>query len=515
VSPATLLGVDVGTTGVRAAVFDEHGHVLAAAVEPCPHEAAAQGYAEADPEAWWSALGRACRRAGQVAPLDRVDAVGVTGQAPTAVLVDGDGRALRRAILWLDVRADVEARAIDRALGKGRAEAIGGNRMHAYYLGPKLAWVRAHEPPVLDRTAFVLQSHAFLVARLTGENVCDESTAMLCAPLFDARSREWSEEGARAACVPRRILPRIVRAEQVVGVVTDAAAEATGLRAGTPVVGGGGDFAASALGMGVVEEGEACLMLGTSGNLLMPMRRPTFDSRLVNARHVGVDRWLSLGGTLCGAALEWFRRTHAPGEAWETLDREGSAVDVRELGQLVALPYFQGERTPIWDEHARGAFFGIELVHGRGHMYRALLEGVALGFRHSLVVAAEARGGGDGAGFERVVMGNGAGKSALFRQILADALGVPVAWAAAGADGDVGATVAGAALLAGIGVGAVTAVGERAKAWQGPRIVHQPEARAHERLREVFVRRLALYEAVREVMSPGHSFSFTGREVAS
>ena len=411
----------------------------------------------------------------------------VTGQAPTAVLVDGAGRPLRPAILWLDVRADAAARALEETLGPGRAEALGGNRMHAYYLGPKLAWLRAHEPEALDRAALVLQSHAFVALRLTGEAACDPSTAMLCSPLFDAHAGRWSDEAARAVGIPARVLPRIVRAHDVLGSVTREASAATGLRTGTPVVAGGGDFAASALGAGVVDEGQACLMLGTAGNLLMPTDAPRFDSRLINSHHVGCDRWLGLGGTLCGAALEWFRRTFAPGVPWETLEAEALAVEPAE--GLLMLPYLQGERTPVWDEGARGCFFGLDLAQGRGHLYRAVLEGIALGFRHCMAVAEE-----QGVRLAEVVAANGAGRSALLRQTLADALGVPVTWSSEG-----GGTLAGAAILAGLGTGVVeSARAASGGAWR-PRVVvrHEPDAGAHARLRRVFARRLALYEAVR------------------
>ncbi|HEY3819432.1 MAG TPA: FGGY family carbohydrate kinase [Polyangiaceae bacterium] len=486
---ARLLGIDVGTTGVRAGVFDEQGALLGEASEACAYAAPAPGRAEADAEAWWAAVGSACARLGAQASLEGVDAVGVTGQAPTAVLVDGAGRALRPALLWLDVRAGAEARALEGALGPGRAEALGGNRMHAFYLGPKLAWLRAHEPEAMERAALVLQSHAFVAMRLTGEAACDPSTAMLCAPLFDAAALGWSEEGARAAGVPLGKLPRIVRSHDVLGTVTREAAAATGLRAGTPVVAGGGDFAASALGAGVVEEGRACLMLGTAGNLLMPTEAPRFDARLINSHHVGCDRWLALGGTLCGAALEWFRRALAPDVPWETLEAEARAVEPAE--GLVALPYLQGERTPVWDEAARGAFFGLELGQGRGHLYRAMLEGIALGFRDCLEVAEE-----HGVRFAEVVAANGAGRNALLRQTLADALGVPVTWSSRG-----GGTLAGAAILAGLGAGVLASAGAATTGSWRPRdpVRHEPDPRSHARLRGVLARRRALYEAVRAV----------------
>ena len=489
---AALLGVDVGTTGVRAAVFDDRGCVVAQATEACSYEAPAAGWAEADADAWWRAVCTVVGRVGQQTRLAHVAAVGVTGQAPTVVPVDANGEVLHRAILWLDVRAGEQARAIDAALGPGGAEAIGGNRMHAYYLGPKVAWLRALEPEVADRTALVLQSHAFIALRLTGEAACDLSTAMLCSPLFDAPARAWSEAGARAVGIPMRLLPRLTTAHEVIGAVTRAAAAATGLREGTPVVAGGGDFAASALGAGVIDEGEACLMLGTAGNLLMPMASPRFDARLINSHHVGCDRWLALGGTLCGAALEWFRDACAPGAAWEALEAEAEAVDTAALTGLTILPYFQGERTPIWDERARGVICGIDRTHRRGHLYRALLEGVALGFRHCLAVAEES-----GARFGGGVAANGAGKSALFRQILADALGLPLTWT--DVTGGSGGTVAGAALLAGMGAG-LLAGPEVARVWRagpgaGTSMRHVPEPHAHARLCDVFARRQALYAA--------------------
>jgi xylulokinase len=280
-----------------------------------------------------------------------------------------------------------------------------------------------------------------------------------------------------------------VRAHDVLGRVTPEAAAATGLREGTPVVAGGGDFAASALGAGVVEEGDASLMLGTAGNVLAPLREARFDARLINSHHVGCDRWLALGGTLCGAALEWFRRTFAPGATWETLEAEAAAVDA-DASTLVVLPYLQGERTPVWDERARGVIAGIDVTHGRGHVLRALLDGIALGFRHCMAVLHE-----HGCGFDHAVATDGGARSPLLRQTLSDALGVPVTWSARG-----GGTLAGAAILAGLGCGAIASAQETTRgAWRTEDARHEPDPRSHERLEAVFARRIALYDAVRTV----------------
>ncbi len=484
------LGIDVGTTGVRAAVVTEAGRTVAEAAEPCPPDTRVSGRAEADPEAWWVAIRSVLRRIGSRAPLRDIEGIGVVGQAPTAVLVDANARPVRPAILWLDVRAEAEARAIESRLGPGVAEAIGGNRSHAYFLGPKLAWLRTHEPRALDGAALIVPSHTFIVLRLTGEAACDASTAMLCTPLFDAHVRDWSALGAKAVGVDPAKLPRIAPAHAVVGHVTREAGELVGLREGTPVVAGGGDFAAAALGSGVIEEGQVGLMLGTAGNLLIPMAAPHFDTRLIQSHHVGVERWLALGGTLCGAALEWFRETCASGADWEILESEVARLD-DPASDLMVLPYFQGERTPIWNAKARAVIYGADLTHGRAHLYRALMEGIALGFKHAARVAEEG-----GIRLGEVVATNGAGRSGVLRQILCDALGAPLAWA-----DDAGGTVRGAAALAALGTGLVSD-GAPLRSWfqrsEGAALVrHVPQPRSQARLERLFARRLSLYDALK------------------
>jgi xylulokinase len=330
--------------------------------------------------------------------------------------------------------------------------------------------------------------------RLTGVATCDPSTAMLCAPLFAWRTGAWSEEASRAVEVRASALPPIVESHAVIGAVTRAAAAATGLREGTPVVAGAGDFAASALAAGVLEQGEACLTLGTAGNLTMPRVEPRFDARLVNSHHAGCARWLALGATLCGGALEWFRNTCAPGASWSTLEAEAAAVPLGAEG-VVALPYLQGERTPIWDDGARGAFAGLGLSHGRGHMYRALLEGIALGFRACLAVAEET-----GVRLDEAIAVEGGGGSHALRQACADAMGVPVVWIRGA-----GSSVAGAALLAGVGAGVLHDV-RAARAWRtdlegrsGPSDVarHIPDPRARDHFQRAQARQATLYAATR------------------
>ncbi len=455
-----LLGVDIGTSGVRAAVFEPDGGLVADASVPCGYASPKPGWAEADPRDWWKA---ACAAIGAV-PRDGIAAIAVVGQAPTAVLVDARGAPTAPAILWLDTRAEAEA----RELGT-----------HAYYLGPKLLWLSRNGG--FGGATSVLQSHSYVALSLTGEKSVDPSTAALCAPLFDLAGRKWVPDACDRVGVEPRMLPPVRRADEVIGAVSAAAAGETGLRAGTPVVAGGGDFAAATLGAGVVDPGEACLMLGTAGNLLVPLAAPGTDPRLINAHHVGADVWLSLGGTLSGGAQEWLRRALGM-PSFEELDAEASAVAPGADG-LLFLPYLQGERTPIWDVTARGTFVGLSLAHGRGHLWRALLEGIALSFVDCASILA--------APLREVVAANGGGKSALFRQILCDALGVPLSYAPSASG-----TVAGAAILAGLATGALSSP-TASRHFRGPLTDHAPSPSATARYNALLPLRRTAYESLR------------------
>lgn len=479
---ARLLAIDIGTTGVRCALFDSRGNLVADASTAHTVASPMPGWAETEADVFWRRTRVALNELGEQAKLDEVAAVAVVGQAPTAILVDANGETVRPSILWLDTRADAEA----KALGT-----------QAYYLGPKLSWLARHEPDALAKARHVLQSHAFVAMKLTGEVATDPSTAALCLPLFDLARREWLQSACQRIGLDPKVLPPIRKATDVLGEVTREAAKETGLRAGTPVMVGGGDFAAATLGAGVVDEGEACLMLGTAGNLLVPRKTPGTDARLINAHHVGADLWLSLGGTLSGGAQEWMRYAITRGTSeddtairgalpsFEQLDKDASTVAPGSNG-LLFMPYLQGERTPIWDVDARGAYIGLGLNHARGHLWRALLEGIALSFVDCQQVLED-----DGVRLTEVIAANGGGKSALFRQILCDALGVPLAYTPKG-----GGTVAGAALIAALGAGVLGSAAE-AKKWRGESVRHEPDKAATERYRALLGLRREAYAGLR------------------
>ena len=482
----SLLGLDLGTHSAKGCAFDADGHVLAKAEIPYEYDAPARGMAEMDVERWWDATREILRSLTRAPGVSGVEAIGITGQAPTIIAVDAEGRPLRPAILWLDVRSTEEASALADDFGD-EASRLGGNRLHAYYGGPKLAWLRRHEPDVLARTTTFLQSHSLPVMRLTGSRVTDFSSAALWAPLYDARERAWSAHACARLGVAPAQLPALRPAHAVAGTVTAAAARETGIPEGTPVVVGGADFAASTLAAGVVDPGEACLMLGTSGNLIAPLAAPGFDTRLINSHHVGCERALTLAATLSGAVQEWFRRVAAPDVPFDTLDAEAASVPAAAAG-VTLLPSLQGERTPYWDAHARGAFVGLTLAHGRGHLYRAVLEGVAVSFRHCAQVVRDS-----GVTLREVIVVDGGARSALWRQIITDALGVPVFYRP-----DAAGAPAGAAVLAGIGSGVLESAAA-AKRWRGRLVRHTPEPACTATYERMLARRAELYPALRRI----------------
>ena len=484
---SALVGVDIGTSSAKGAAYDVDGRRLAAVEIAYRHEAPHPGWAEADANAWWAATCRILRSLTDEVRPARIDGVAVTGQAPTLLAVDAAGRPLRPAILWLDVRSETEVEALAAAVGP-EGERVSGNRFHAYYLGAKLAWLRRHEPALFDRPITILQSHSYPILRLTGALVTDYSSAALCSPLYDCRARAWSAATCARMGVDRAWLPEIKPSHAIAGRVTAAAARETGLSEGTPIAVGGADFAASTLAAGVTEPGEACLMLGTAGNLIMPLAAPDFDTRLINSHHVGCERYLTLGGTLSGALQEWFRSIVAPRATFEALDAEAATVPAGADG-LRLLPYLQGERTPVWDAGARGAFVGLSLVHGRGHLYRAVLEAVAVSFRHCAEIAAE-----KGLRLTEVIAVNGGARSGLWRQILCDALGVPLHYVPDG-----GGAPTGGALLAGIAVGLLPGV-ETARRWRGALVRHAPDATRTAIYDDLLTARRALYPALRRIV---------------
>ena len=442
-----LLGLDVSTTATKAVLVGADGAVAGVGAAEYPFESPRPTWAEQAPSLWWDGTIQAVRAALAATGADpaEIAAIGLTGQMHGAVLLDDADRVLRPAILWNDQRTAHACDEIREAVGPERLIAITGNDAVTGLTAPKLVWVRNHEPEIWARIAHVLLPKDYVRLQLTGEHALDKADGAGTL-LFDLAQRDWSAEVLDALRIPREWLPRTFEGPEVTGQVSVAAAAATGLRAGTPVVAGGGDQSANAVGVGAVAPGTVALSLGTSGVVFATTNAPLHDplGRVHAFCHALPERWHLMSVMLSAAgSLRWFRDTFAPGEAYEALVASGADVPAGSDG-VWFLPYLSGERSPHPDPEARGVFAGLTLAHDRRHLLRAVLEGVAFGLRDGLDLMVA---GGMPAPTQVRASGGGIA-SPLWRQILADVLEAEIATV-----NTVEGAAFGAALLASVAAG--------------------------------------------------------------
>jgi xylulokinase len=463
-----VLGIDVSTTATKAVLIDDAGIVRGVGVAEYGFEVPHPLWSEQDPRLWWdgavSAIGSVLASSGVRG--DDVAAIGLTGQMHGLVLLDERNEVLRPAILWNDQRTAAECDAIRETIGRERLIAITGNDALTGFTAPKIVWVRDHEPAVWGRVAHILLPKDLVRLRLTGDHAVDKADGAGTI-LFDLAARDWSREVVDGLGIDRRWLPGTFEGPEVTGVVSAAAAEATGLRSGTPVVAGGGDQAANAVGVGAVEAGTPALSLGTSGVVFAPTDRPIVEpgGRVHAFCHSVPDRWHLMSVMLSAAgSLRWYRDTLAPGIPYGELTDAAGDVPAGSDG-LWFLPYLSGERSPHPDPLARGAFVGLTVGHERRHLTRAVLEGVAFGLRDGLDLMVAA-----GMPVPTRIRASGGGTaSPVWRQILADVLEAEIATVAT----TEGAAY-GAGLLAAVGAGWHASVAEATDAWVATTVVAAP-----------------------------------------
>ncbi len=443
-----FLGVDISTTGSKALLVDENGAVIASASSPHTLQTPKPLWSEQDPHEWWDAASASIRAALQQAGASKesVRAVGLTGQMHGLVLLDGAGEVLRPAILWNDQRTQSQCDEIHRRIGKEKFIQITGNVALTGFTAPKILWVQENEPDVFAKARHVLLPKDYVRYCLTGEYALDKADGAGTV-LFDLKKRNWSAEVLAALGIPSEWMPSTFEGPEFTGKITPEAAAATGLKAGTPVAAGGGDQAAQAVGVGAVEPGVVALTVGTSGVVFAttPSALVEPQGRLHAFCHAVPGMWHFMGVMLSAAgSLQWYRDTMAPGVNFDDLLKEAGVVPAGSEG-LQFLPYLSGERTPHPDPLARGAWVGLTLRHGRGHLTRALLEGVAFGLKDIFTLIQNA-----GSSQIRQVRASGGGtKGALWRQILASVLEAELVTV----NTTEGAAY-GAALLAGVGASA-------------------------------------------------------------
>ncbi|HSC45008.1 MAG TPA: xylulokinase [Candidatus Acidoferrum sp.] len=473
--PIYFLGIDVGTGGTRALLMDSAGAVVASGTEEHQPFASPQpGWAEQDPRDWWRACGIAVKKALQKSPAvhaDQIACIGFSGQMHGAVLLDSHGEVVRPALIWCDQRTEKQSQDLSAKFGTDKLIQLTCNPPLTNFTLTKILWVRENEPQLWARVRYIMLPKDYVRFRLTGDRAIDQADASGTL-LLDVANRKWSREILSGTGIDENFLPQLFESPDVCGRLNAEGAAATGLKVGTPVVAGAGDQAAGAVGMGIVRAGVVSATIGTSGVVFAATDRPALDprGRLHTFCHAIPGRWHVMGVTqAAGLSLRWFRDTfgvdrqstarqgtasapeaEAPTrDPYEFLSAEAAAAPAGAEGLLWA-PYLMGERTPHLDPNARGALVGITPSHHRGHILRAILEGVAFSLKDSFSIFDEMK-----VPVTQIRLGGGGARSPLWRQIQADVYSHEVEIVAA----EEGAAY-GAAILAAVGAKQFASVDE-------------------------------------------------------
>lgn len=436
------IGIDVGTTGLKAVALDPEAGIVAQAHRHHTLRSPHPGWAEEDPAEWWATTRDALRELTGSLPAGSIAVVGVTGMVPAMVLLGEDDRVLRPAILMNDARAAAEVDELRQAVDPDEFFARTGGMPNQQNIEPRWRWLAKHEPETTARVARLCGSYDYVTHLLTGAWSLERNWAVESG-LYDVQRHAWIAPWLERAGIAESVLPPVRRPSEVVGQVTANAAAATGLPAGTPVVAGSADHVAAALAAGLTERGDTLLKFGGGGDILYCTDDPTPDRHFYFDEH-DVPGLVLINGCMAasGSLVKWFAAELAGGAALADLDREAAAAPAGS-GGVVVLPYALGEKTPIFDPLARAVFAGVMLHHTRAHLYRAVLEAVCYGFQHHLDLLAAA-----GRDVRRVLATDGGSRSDLWMQIAADITGRRVEVVA----GEAGSAL-GAAFVAGIGVG--------------------------------------------------------------
>lgn len=458
-----LIGVDIGTSGTKTVLFNESGNVIASATEEYPLYQPQNGWAEQEPSDWWNATVHTLRKViseSNVSPA-QIKGIGISGQMHGLVMLDESGEVLRRSIIWCDGRTTAECEEITRLVGKKRLIEITANPALPGFTASKILWVRSHEPELYSRCKHILLPKDYVRYMLTGTFATEVSDAS-GMQLLDVPNRCWSSEVCQCLGIDESLLPKMYESPDVTGFITDAASALTGLPAGVPVVGGAGDNAAAAVGTGVVEEGKAFATIGTSGVIFAHSDKVSIDpqGRVHTFCAAVPGSWTVMSCTLsAGLSLKWFRDQFCQAEIdtakgmgtdpYYLMDKQAERVPIGS-NRLLYLPYLMGERSPLLDANCRGVFFGLSAMHTKYDLLRAVMEGVIYSQRDCLEVLKEM-----GISPEELLACGGGGSSSLWRQMLADILGCPVATTVS-KEGP----ALGVAILAGVGAGIYPSVAE-------------------------------------------------------
>jgi xylulokinase len=406
-----VLGIDIGTTGVKAIVVKCDGFIFWESHRVCELISRKVGFSEEDPNIWWENTCSILRELSTTEYKDRISAIGLTGMVPTLILVDEKGNPLRNSIQQNDARAVEEIKYIKRVINEDEYFSSTGNTINQQIIPPKYLWLKKYEPQNLKRARYIMGSYDFISFKLTGIPHVELNWA-LESGLWMIREKKWHKKILDVAEIPEYLLPTIYKPIDIVG-------ETTEILPGIPVIAGSADHIASALGMGIREEGDLLLKIGGAGDILFVTDSLKIDKRLFLDYH-DIPKKFVLNGCMAssGSIVKWFRNNFTNNLDFSGLDKLAEKSRVGAKG-LVMLPYFLGEKTPIFDPIARGVILGLGLHHKTGDIFRAILESIAFGFRHHIDVI-------EGLGFpvKRVLVSNGGARSSLWKEIVIDVIGM-------------------------------------------------------------------------------------------
>lgn len=498
---AYLLGIDIGTSGTKTVLFDELGNTIASALEEYPLYQPNIGWAEQDPEDWWQATVAGIRKvlAKSGKKPEEISGVGLSGQMHGLVMLDKDGKVLRRSIIWCDQRTTAECAQITSLIGAERLIEITANPALVGFTASKIMWVKNNEPAIFEKTAKILLPKDYVRFRLTGEYATEVSDAS-GMQLMDIPKRCWSGEVMSKLGIDRSQVGELYESQEVSGKVNAQAASLTGLREGTPVVGGGGDQAAGAVGNGIVKPGIVSSTIGTSGVVFAYLDKISIDpkGRVQTFCHAVPNTWHVMGVTQgAGFSLKWFRDNFCRTEMntaeqmdvdpYVLMDQEAEKVRPGSNG-LIYLPYLIGERTPHLDADARGVFFGLSTVHKKRDLIRSVMEGVVYSLRDCMEIIK-----GMGVNINEVRASGGGGKSRLWKQMQADVFGTPMTTI----NSSEGPAL-GVALLAGVGTGVYKSVAEACDTAIQVKNIQQPDMALHEKYSKFYSLYGQLYRSLKK-----------------
>jgi xylulokinase len=481
------MGIDIGTTATKIILIDLAGHVVASVKKPSTLLSQHTSWAEEDANHWWDNVCKGIPECIQQAGVQssQIAAVGTSGMMPTIVLLDKDGRVLRNSIQQNDARAVDE---IEYLRSKTDATDIlrrTGSGITQQTIGTKILWLRRHEPYVLEKAVHLMGSYEFIAHRLTGVFYIERNWA-LESGYFDLYQEDWDDEILKLSTINRTLLGPVHWPYEVIGAVTKEASRLTGLKEGTPVVAGSADHIASSFSSGLKNRGDLLVKLGGAGDIMVSLDKIIVDERLFLDYNNIPGKYIASGCmATSGSLIKWFRNQFAPEASYSDLDDNAKNLPAGSDG-LIVLPYFLGEKTPIHDPLARGTLVGLTLTHTSAHVYRAILEGISYGFYHHLTVFAEH---GIKPSYARCA--NGGARSALWKQITADVLGIRLEQIV-----DHPGSSLGAAFCAGMGVGAFTHWDEIER-YITISTITVPDMENHTRYSKLFNLYLEIYESLK------------------